>query len=159
MKIMARMYARRHGRSGSKRPFSFRLRETAPEWVEMTAEEVERKVVELYERGVTTSEIGTILRDRYGVPSVVLVTGEKIMGILKGKNIAGEIPEDLLNLMRKALRLRKHIEVNKKDVHNKRSLQLTESKIRRLVKYYKRETVLPDEWRYKPEIAEFIMRK
>nr|CBH38819.1 30S ribosomal protein S15P/S13e [uncultured archaeon] len=156
---MARMYARRRGRSGSKRPFSFRLMETVPEWVEMTAEEVERKVVELYERGVTTSEIGTILRDRYGVPSVVLVTGEKITGILKGKNIAAEIPEDLLNLMRKALRVRKHIEVNKKDVHNKRSLHLTESKIRRLVKYYRREKVLPDEWLYKPEIAEFIMRK
>ena len=156
---MARMYARRRGRSGSKRPFSFRLMETVPEWVEMTAEEVERKVVELYERGVTTSEIGTILRDRYGVPSVVLVTGEKITAILKGKNIAGEIPEDLLNLMRKALRVRKHVEVNKKDLHNKRSLHLTESKIRRLVKYYRREKVLPEEWQYKPEIAEFIMRK
>lgn len=156
---MARMYARRRGRSGSKRPFSFRLMETVPEWVEMTAEEVERKVVELYERGVTTSEIGTVLRDRYGVPSVVLVTGEKITAILKGKNIAGEIPEDLLNLMRKALRIRKHVEVNKKDVHNKRSLHLTESKIRRLVKYYRREKVLPEEWQYKPEIAEFIMRK
>jgi small subunit ribosomal protein S15 len=156
---MARIYARRRGRSGSKRPFSFRLMETVPEWVEMTAEEVERKVVELYERGVTTSEIGTILRDRYGVPSVVLVTGEKITGILKGKNIAGEIPEDLLNLMRKALRIRKHVEGNKKDVHNKRSLHLTESKIRRLVKYYRREKVLPEEWQYKPEIAEFIMRK
>ena len=156
---MARMYARRRGRSGSTRPFSFRLMETVPEWVEMTAEEVERKVVELYERGVTTSEIGTILRDRYGVPSVVLVTGEKITAILKGKNIAGEIPEDLLNLMRKALRVRKHVEVNKKDIHNKRSLHLTESKIRRLVKYYRREKVLPEEWQYKPEIAEFIMRK
>ncbi len=156
---MARMYARRRGRSGSKRPFSFRLMETVPEWVEMTAEEVERKVVELYERGVTTSEIGTVLRDRYGVPSVVLVTGEKITAILKGKNIAGEIPEDLLNLMRKALRVRKHVEVNKKDVHNKRSLHLTESKIRRLVKYYRREKVLTEEWQYKPEIAEFIMRK
>ena len=156
---MARMYARRRGRSGSKRPFSFRLMETVPEWVEMTAEEVERKVVELYERGVTTSEIGTVLRDSYGVPSVVLVTGEKITAILKGKNIAGEIPEDLLNLMRKALRVRKHVEVNKKDLHNKRSLHLTESKIRRLVKYYRREKVLPEEWQYKPEIAEFIMRK
>jgi small subunit ribosomal protein S15 len=159
VKIMARMYARKRGRSGSKRPFSFRLTETVPEWVEMTAEEVEKKVVELYERGVTTSEIGIILRDRYGVPSVVLVTGEKITRILKGKNIAGEIPEDLQNLMRKALRIRKHIEVNKKDIHNKRAMQLTESKIRRLVKYYKREKVLPEEWRYKPEIAEFIMRK
>jgi small subunit ribosomal protein S15 len=93
------------------------------------------------------------------VPSVAQVTGKKITGILKEKGIAGEIPEDLRNLMRKALKIRKHIEVNKKDVHNKRALQLTESKIRRLAKYYRREKVLPEEWRYKPEIAEFIMRR
>jgi small subunit ribosomal protein S15 len=156
---MARMYARKRGRSSSKRPFSFKLKETAPEWVDMTAEEVERKVVELYERGISTSRIGSILRDSYGVPSVVLVTGEKITRILKDRNIAGDIPEDLLNLMRKALQIRKHLEVNRKDIHNKRALQLAESKIRRLAKYYRRNKVLPEEWRYKPEIAEFIMRK
>ncbi len=156
---MARMYARRRGKSGSKRPFSFKLRKAAHEWVEMTAEEVEKKVAELYNQGISTSKIGILLRDSYGVPSVAVVTRKKITGILKEKNIAGDIPEDLLNLMRKALRIRKHIDVNKKDVHNKRALQLTESKIRRLVKYYRREKVLPDEWRYKPETAEFIMRR
>lgn len=156
---MARMYARKRGKSGSKRPFSFKLRKAAPEWVELTAEEVEKKVAELYNQGISTSKIGIIMRDSYGVPSVALVTRKKITKILKEKNIAGEIPEDLQNLMRKALRIRKHIEVNKKDVHNKRALQLTESKIRRLVKYYRREKVLPEEWRYKPEIAEFIMRR
>ena len=71
----------------------------------------------------------------------------------------GAIPEDLQNLMRKALRMRKHIEENKKDVHNKRVLQLTESKIRRLVKYYRRNKVLPEDWKYKPEIAEVILRR
>ncbi len=80
-------------------------------------------------------------------------------GILKEQNVAPEIPEDLQNLMRKALRVRKHIELNKKDVHNKRALQLTESKIRRLVKYYRREKVLAMDWRYKPEIAEFVLRR
>ncbi len=154
---MARMYARRRGKSGSKR--SLNRRETAPEWLDMTAEEVEKKVVGLYNQGLSTSEIGIELRDGYGMPSVALVTGNKMTAILKEHNIAPEIPEDLQNLMRKALRLRKHIEVNKKDVHNKRGLQLTESKIRRLVKYYRREKVLADDWRYKPEIAEFILRR
>jgi len=154
---MARMYARRRGKSGSER--SLNRRKTAPEWLDMTAEEVEKKVVGLYNQGRSTSEIGIELRDSYGMPSVALVTGNKMTGILKEHNIAPEIPEDLQNLMRKALRLRKHIEVNKKDVHNKRGLQLTESKIRRLVKYYRREKVLADDWRYKPEIAEFILRR
>ncbi|MGB2728736.1 MAG: 30S ribosomal protein S15 [Halobacteriota archaeon] len=155
---MARMYARKRGKSGSKRPFSFKLRKAAPEWVELTAEEVEKKVVALYERGLSTSEVGIALRDSNGVPSVALVTGKKITVILKEENIVPEIPESLQNLMRKALRMRKHIEDNKKDLHNKRALQLTESKIRRLVKYYRREKVLPEDWKYKPEIAEFIMR-
>jgi len=62
-------------------------------------------------------------------------------------------------LMRRALRIRKHLEVNKKDVHNRRALQLTESKIRRLVKYYVRKRILPSNWKYKPESAEFVLRR
>ncbi|MCW3135241.1 MAG: 30S ribosomal protein S15 [Methanophagales archaeon] len=151
---MARIYARKRGKSGSKRP----LRKTTPEWIDLRAKEVAKKVVELYERGYSTSEIGITLRDSHGVPSVALITGKKITEILKEKGIAREIPEDLQNLMRKALKIRKHLEANKKDNHTKRALQLTESKIRRLVKYYRREKVLPEEWRYKPEIAEFVMR-
>jgi len=155
---MARMYARRRGKSGSKRPLSSWHRETAPEWTDVTTKEVEKKVVELYERGHSTSEIGITLRDSHGVPSIAQVTGKKITVILKEKGIAGEIPEDLTNLMRKAMGIRKHLEVNKKDVHNKRALQLAESKIRRLVKYYRKEHVLPEEWKYKPGIAEFVIR-
>ncbi len=156
---MARMYARKRGKSGSKKPLNSSLRKTAPEWTDLTAKEVEKKVVELYERGHSTSEIGMTLRDSQGVPSVALVTGKKITSILKERGIAKEIPEDLQNLMRKALKIRKHLETNKKDIHTKRALQLTESKIRRLAKYYSREKVLPEEWRYKPETAEFIMRE
>lgn len=155
---MARIYARKRGRSGSKRPFSLRLKQTAPEWVEMPAEEVENKVVELHNQGLSTSQIGILMRDSYSVPSIALVTSKKITKILEENESAGALPEDLQNLMRKALGLRKHLGVNKTDIHNKRALQLTESKIRRLVKYYKREKVLPEDWKYKPEIAEVIMR-
>ncbi|HUV80255.1 MAG TPA: 30S ribosomal protein S15 [Candidatus Bathyarchaeia archaeon] len=155
---MARMYARRRGKSGSKRPFSLRLKEKPPEWVEMTAEEVENKVVALNNQGLSTSQIGILMRDSYCVPSIALVTGKRITRILKEWDSASKLPEDLQNLMRKALKLRKHLGVNKTDIHNKRALQLTESKIRRLVKYYKREKVLPGDWKYKPETAEVIMR-
>jgi small subunit ribosomal protein S15 len=156
---MARMHARKRGKSGSKRPFSLKARKTVPEWVEMTAEEVEEKVETLYNQGLSTSRMGIIMRDSYGVPSVALVTGRKITKILEEKNKVDAIPEDLQNLMRKALRIRKHIEERKKDVHNKRVLQLTESKIRRLVKYYRREKVLPEDWKYKPEFAEVVLRR
>jgi small subunit ribosomal protein S15 len=38
---------------------------------------------------------------------------------------------------------------NHKDLHNKRSLEITESKIRRLSNYYIGEGRLPSDWRYK----------
>ena len=77
------------------------------------------------------AEIGMILRDRYGVPDAKLITGKKVTTILKENNVASNVPEDLTNLIVKALKLRKHLSVNKKDVHNKRSLNLTESKIQK----------------------------
>lgn len=155
---MARMYARKKGKSGSKRPFSLRLKQRAPEWVEMSAEEVEEKVAVLYHQGLSTSRIGILLRDSYSVPGVALVTGKKVTRILKERESVGRLPEDLQNLMRKALKLRMHLGGNKRDIHNKRSLQLTESKIRRLAKYYRRERVLSEDWKYKPELAEVMMR-
>ena len=154
---MARMYARRRGKSGSKK--SLGLWKGAPEWLEMSAEDVEQRVVALYNQGLTTSEIGIELRDANGIPSVAQVTGNKMTAILNAHNVAPGIPEDLQNLMRKALRIRKHIEGNKKDVHNKRALQLTESKIRRLEKYYRRDNVLAADWHYKPETAKFVLRR
>ena len=44
--------------------------------------------------------------------------------------------------------IRKHLEANKKDMPAKRGLQLTDSKIRRLAKYYKKKGVLDAKWRY-----------
>jgi len=61
-----------------------------------------------------------------------------------------KLPEDLANLIRKALGLRKHLATNKNDLHNKRQLQLTESKVRRLARYYVRAGTLPKDWTYKP---------
>jgi small subunit ribosomal protein S15 len=55
--------------------------------------------------------------------------------------------------MRKAESLGIHLEKNKKDLNNKRALQLIEAKIHKLSRYYKREGVLPESWRYEPKIA------
>ena len=67
-----------------------------------------------------------------------------------------EIPEDLRNLIRHALKLHKHMETNKKDLHNKRSLQLTESKIFRLTQYYHSRNRLPKGWKYSPRQAKLM---
>jgi len=117
----------------------------------MKPEEVEELVVSLYRKGYPPSMIGMILRDTYGIPSVRAVTGKKLVRILRERGLAPEIPEDLANLIRRAARVRRHLEEHPKDYHSKRGLQLIESKIHRLVKYYKRIGVLPPDWEYKPE--------
>lgn len=152
---MARMHARRRGQSGSIRPF----RTEAPEWSNANTEEITQIIVDLKREGVPSSKIGMILRDKYGVPDVKLATGKKIGDIIRENGLEGEIPEDLRNLIQKALGMRKHLSENKKDLHNKRQLQLTESKVRRLVKYYVKSGKLPQGWTYKPETAEILLSR
>lgn len=150
---MARIHARRKGKSGSKHPVE---RTEHPDWSALNPREVESHVIDLAKEGKTTSQIGMILRDQYAVPDVRLATGKSITKILIANNIKPEIPEDIRNLISIALSLRKHLETNKKDLHNKRGLQLTESKIRRLAKYYISTGKLPDDWKYSPEQAKLL---
>jgi len=51
-------------------------------------------------------------------------------------------------LIKKENRLSKHLEKNKQDKTVLRGILLTNSKIRRLSKYYKRTGVLPEKWFY-----------
>ncbi|HDI72834.1 MAG TPA: 30S ribosomal protein S15 [Candidatus Altiarchaeales archaeon] len=146
---MARMHARKKGKSGSKHP----LRTAKPDFVAYDQSEIEELIVKLAKEGNSPSMIGIILRDQYGIPSVKEVTEKKIGYFLKKNKLAPEIPEDLQNLIKKAINLRKHLERNAKDKHNKRGLQLIESKIHRLSKYYRRKGRLAKDWRYEPEKA------
>ena len=128
-----------------------------PEWSDVSKEELEKTIMKLHDTGMSPSRIGLTLRDQYGVPNVKLVIGNSITGFLRDNNALADIPEDLTNLMRKALHVRKHIKANKKDVHNKRALQLTENKIRRMVKYYHDSGRLAPDWTYSPETAEILI--
>ena len=152
---MAKMHTRTKGKSGSTRP----IRTESPAWSTATAEEITTVILDMWKLGNSTSVIGMHLRDNYGVPDVKLATGKKITDILKENDEAPNVPEDLYNLIVKAIGMRKHLVANHKDVHNKRSLQSTESKIRRLVKYYQSTKVLPADWKYKPETAEMLITR
>jgi len=120
---------------------------------------IEKVIVDLKKEGYSSSRIGLVLRDQYGVPNVKLVMGKRIDQIIQDNGLQSDIPEDLRNLMMKALGLRKHLVENKNDLHNKRQLQLTESKVRRLVKYYVSSGRLPGGWSYKPETAEILLSR
>jgi small subunit ribosomal protein S15 len=122
-----------------------------PSWVQYTQEEVEQLVIELAKRGFSQSMIGVILRDQYGIPSVKPILGKSISEVLQEHELASQIPEDLMNLIRRAVRIRKHLEEHPKDLSARRGLNLVESKIHRLVKYYKRVGKLPQDFVYTPE--------
>lgn len=144
---MARMHSRKKGKSGSTRP----ARLEKPVWVELSPDEVENEVVKLARRGHSKSMIGTIMRDSRGVPLVKVVTGKRVSQILESNDIEEPLPEDLANLVRKALNIRKHLENNHKDLEAKKGLNRTESKIYRLIKYYKKKKILTPDFRYDPD--------
>lgn len=143
---MARMHSRKKGKSGSKRP----VRKTLPSWIRYKPKEVELIIIKLAKEGKTTSEIGMILRDIYGIPDIKKLMKKSVTNILEEKKLKMAIPEDLLALIKKSIAVKKHLEENHKDEVAKRGLILTESKIRRLVKYYKKVKRLPVDWKYEP---------
>ena len=143
---MARMYASKRGKSGSSKPFMTE----APSWSNKDVKEIESLILQYSKDGMSTAQIGTILRDKHAVPNVRLVLGKRIGAVLMENNESPTYPEDLMNLMRQAVAIINHLgSGNHKDIHNKRALEITESKIRRLANYYKGENRLPSDWRYK----------
>ncbi|MCX8178551.1 MAG: 30S ribosomal protein S15 [Candidatus Aenigmarchaeota archaeon] len=152
---MARMHARKKGKSGSKKPPV----KTAPRWVSYKKAEVEKLVVNLAKEGNRSAKIGLILRDKYGIPSVKQITGKSIKSIMKDSKVYPNYPEDLLDLLKKAVNLRNHLERHRKDYTSKRNLVNLESKIRRLGKYYIKTNVLPKDWSYDPERAKLVVQQ
>jgi small subunit ribosomal protein S15 len=144
---MARMHSRAKGKSGSHKP----VKKVTPSWLKYSPKEVELLVVKYAKEEMKASVIGLHLRDQYGIPSVKTVTGKSISQILKEKKLEPELPEDLMALIRKSVLLTKHMAENKKDYSSKRGLFLTNSKIRRLTKHYKKTKKLPQDWSYDPE--------
>ena len=129
-----------------------------PEWIAYSDEEIEEFIVKFKREGNSASKIGVILRDQYGIPSVKEVTGKKITEILKEHDQADEYQEDLMNLFRRAVNIRDHLEENPKDLHSKRGLTIIESRIRRLASYYVSEGRLPEGWRYNPREAALLVK-
>ena len=140
------------GRSHQTRPVAKR----PPTWCRYTPEEVEALVIKLAKDGHPPSKIGTILRDQHGIPLTKPIIGRTISRILKEAELAPSLPEDLETLLRKAARLRVHLDKNKKDLHNKRALQLIEARIHKLSRYYKRKGSLPPDWKYEAKAASLI---
>ena len=149
---MTRMHNPSRGSSGSDNP----VVDEPPEWSDVDEDAIEERVVELAEQGHDPAMIGLKLRDEgvkgTPIPDVKLATGKKLTEILEEHDADPELPSDLRNLIEQAINLRDHMEDNPQDHQNKRALQNTEAKIRRLVKYY-RGGKLDEDFTYNYEVA------
>ncbi|KAI1497361.1 40S ribosomal protein S13 [Biscogniauxia marginata] len=150
---MGRLHSNGKGISASAIPYS----RTAPAWLKTTPAQVEEQICRLARKGATPSQIGVVLRDSHGIAQVRVVTGNKILRILKSNGLSPEIPEDLYALIKKAVSVRKHLERNRKDKDAKFRLILIESRIHRLARYYKNVGVLPPTWKYESATASTIV--
>ena len=82
------------------------------------------------------------------------IINKTISDILDQNDLKSEIPEDLNNIVIKAIGLQKHLKSNKNDRRNIRSLELIEAKVHRLSVYYKKIGRIPENWKYKAVIAQ-----
>src|SRR3989338_4820966 len=151
MILMARMHSRKHGRSRSHKPAKKK-----PSWLAYEKNEIETLVARLAKDGNTNAQIGTMLREQYGIPDGRAL-GLRVARITE-KEATREVPEDMYNLIKQAVSLHRHLQENKKDAKAIHGLELVESKVRRLGKYYVRKGKLPEGWKYTIEKAKLIVK-
>lgn len=147
---MGRLHTHRHGKSHTIRPATLRV----PSWITLSTKEIEELVVKYSKDGLTPSQIGLKLRDQHSIPLIKPITKKSIGKILEENNLQAEMPEDLDNIVNKAVGLQKHLKTNKGDNRNVRSLELIEAKVHRLSVYYKRIDRIPKNWKYKSVVAQ-----
>lgn len=151
---MARLHSKKKGKSGRKRPKS----NVQPEWDDSDKKKIGELIVKMAKEGAPPSKIGLVLRDQYAVPDVRALLGMDLVAFLKKEKAASEYPEDIMTLIRKAVRMREHMKSSKKDIHNKVKLGHVESKIMRLARYYSKTGALPKDWKYDPESAALLVK-
>ena len=147
---MGRLHTHNHGKSHSTRPIEI----TKPSWITQSEKEVEELVVKYGKEGLTPSQIGIKLRDQHSIPLVKPITKKGITQILDENDLKQELPEDLNNIVNKAVGLQKHLKTHKSDSRNVRSLELIEAKVHRLSTYYKKIGRIPKNWKYKSVVAQ-----
>ena len=147
---MGRLHTHRHGKSHSIRPATLRT----PSWITLSPKEIEELVIKYSKDGLTPSQIGLKLRDQHSIPLIKPITKKSVGKILKENDLQAEMPEDLDNIVKKAVGLQKHLKTNRGDNRNVRSLELIEAKVHRLSVYYKKIDRIPQNWKYKSVVAQ-----
>ena len=153
---MARMHTGKHGKSKSRKPDV--PIGTRPEGLDLNDSQIVKLVVEYAKQGMHQAQIGQMLKNEHKVPYVKQIFSKRLGSILKENGFNQEIPQDMMDLLTKAIKLRRHIERNHNDTHNKTSLHRVEAKIWRLSNYYKENGQLPSDWKYDPVKVALIIK-
>ena len=147
---MGRLHSHNYGKSHSTRPFDPKI----PSWIKQDVKEIEELIVKYGKDNLSASQIGVKLRDQHSIPLVKPIIKKTITQVLEENDLKTDLPEDLNNIVKKAIGLQKHLKVNKGDNRNVRSLELIEAKVHRLSVYYKKIDRIPQNWKYKSIIAQ-----
>ena len=147
---MGRLHTHNNGKAHSTRPIESKF----SSWVKQDPKEIEDLVIKYAKDGHTPSQIGIKLRDQHAIPLIKPIINKTISEILNQNDLISEIPEDLNNIVIKAVGLQKHLKSNKSDRRNIRSLELIEAKVHRLSIYYKKIGRIPKNWKYKSVVAQ-----
>ena len=147
---MGRLHTHNHGKSHSIRPIDPKK----PEWVKQSNEEIEGLITKYAKEGMTSSQIGLKLRDQHAIPLVKPIINKSITDVLKENKLMPEIPEDLNNIVMKAVNLQKHLKENKSDNRNVRALERVEAKVHRLSTHDKKNGNIDQKWKYKSVVAQ-----
>ena len=148
--FMGRLHSHNYGKSHSTRP----LNPKSPSWITLEPKEIEELIIKYGKDDLSASQIGVKLRDQHSIPLVKPIIKKTITKVLEENDLKTELPEDLDNIVKKAVGLQKHLKANKKDNRNIRSLELIEAKVHRLSVYYKKIGRIPQKWKYKSVIAQ-----
>lgn len=140
---MARMHTGGKGQSISMKPLSTAV----PTFATKPIYEIKKDIISHAHKGMAPAAIGNMLRDHYGVGNAVDILGKSILEFCKENDCAPVIPEDLNALVKKSNSIRQHLLAHKRDNDAKYRLNLVNSKIHRLARYYREKAVLPGNWK------------
>ncbi|MFP3284036.1 MAG: 30S ribosomal protein S15 [Candidatus Nanopusillus acidilobi] len=120
---------------------------------QISKEQINDIIKELWNKGYTPSQIGKELEEKYNIKVKEILNKKLVKYATKELNLKQEIPEDLLYLFKKINRMLKHLELHKKDIVTKKKLEELENRVKSLIKYYKRKKKLPQTFEYSRDIA------
>jgi small subunit ribosomal protein S15 len=123
----------------------------------LTKAEIYKTIETLSKKGEPKAIIGLRLKEQKAYTKKE--SGKRISQVQEELGLTNnKLPDDLIDLIKKAVKLLKHKESNKKDMTSKRGYQLTVAKINKLRNYYISKNKIPKDWRYSDKTAKLLVK-